>query len=113
MDAQVHQKILPKLNGSRSELEPVLCALSVLCGDPLDEEQTREERREEVKEVAKEAARLQNRDLHPLDRNGVPKKMDEGEFADNFDPSYPSSYNKIVRMLRRLRQEGFTSFAEA
>jgi len=113
MDAQVYQKLLPKLNGSRSELEPMLCALSVLCGDPLEEDE-RDENRDLLSSKAREAVRLQDRELHPLERqSGLPKHLSGDNFEEGFDAYYPKSYKKIARMLRRLEQEGFTSFAEA
>lgn len=68
LDAQVYQKTLPRLNGSRATLEPVLSALADFCQRPR---------------------------------------------PDSLDPHYPLSLHKIARMRRMLRQNGFTSFAEA
>lgn len=68
LDAQVYQKILPRLNGSRSSLEPVLSELLEHCQTV---------------------------------RAGTQQVM------------YPLSLQKIERMRHLLRQNGFTSFAEA
>lgn len=112
MDAQVIQKLLPKLYGSRRKLEPILCALGMLCY---------EERRwedngtsvtlgnaDELREMAERAASLEA-DYHPLlakDRKGDDKYPVAGSY-------YRLSFDKIRRMLALLDRNGFVSFAEA
>ena len=104
LDAQIIQKILPKLHGTRNQLEPILWGLGNLCHSP----------RGEITEpdlVLKrclEAARLEDDSLDPLveDAEGNPKYPLEEAY-------FPLSFEKIVRMLRSVQSNGFTSFAEA
>lgn len=102
IDAQIYQKILPRLSGSQAQLEPVLITLASFCVTP--------------------------RDWHGLDsgspvlKNGAAIADAAQQAAENFDdsvfdgsqpPVYPMSYAKLKRMHRRLQRNGFTSFAEA
>jgi len=104
LDAQIIQKILPKLHGTRNQLEPILWGLGNLCHSP----------RGEITEpdlVLKrclEAVRLEDDSLDPLaeDAEGNPKYLVE-------EAHFPLSFEKIVRMLRSVQSNGFTSFAEA
>lgn len=83
-DTAIMQKLLPKLHGSRKKLGPVLESLAELC--------------------------IENSDAVDL------KKLLSGENEikelDKF-VKYPESLEKIIRMYRRLIQNGFTSFTEA
>lgn len=109
MDAQVYQKILPKLNGSRRKLEPILCALAVVCArerswntdDPMRPVLANAEA---IREEAKRAAGLQDRRVH--------LHHSPAAFPDDAAP-FRESLGKIRRMLRRVLEEGFASFAEA
>lgn len=105
IDAQIYQKILPRLNGSRAGLEPVLRALAALCVAERNWETGQNQHLE-----------LQNRDAI-LDIASVAAKSGQmpltGTSAEESRPLYPLSEAKIQRMLRLLRQNGFTSFAEA
>lgn len=104
IDAQLCQKLLPRLNGSRRRIEPVLCALAILCHRQhlWDEDQRHLTNRTSLIEGAAAAGRL-DESLHPL--------LTPDNFSDA--PSYPLTFSKINRMLARLATEGFTSFAEA
>lgn len=106
MDAVVMQKILPKLHGSERKLGPVLRGLGELCHG---RDGTPESR------LARARAAAENQ---PEAGSPLAKKPDE-LFAecrkDEFRQAlrYPLSFEKIVRMLRKLRRDGFASFAEA
>lgn len=104
LDAQIIQKILPKLHGTRNQIEPILWGLGNLCHSP----------RGEISEpdlVLKrclEAVRLEDDNLDPLAEDA------EGNPAYPLGEAYfPLSFEKIVRMLRSVQSNGFTSFAEA
>ena len=112
MDAQIFQKLLPKLHGSRNTLEPVLCTLATLCFAKrtweLDDAGREFAHLKGLREEAVKAARMEDESLDPL---GL---TPEGQRA--FPPAeayYQLSFEKVVRMLERLRANGFTSFAEA
>jgi MoxR-like ATPase len=112
MDAQVIQKLLPKLYGSRRKLEPVLCALGMLCyGERRWEDDGASvtlENEDDLREKVERAAALEE-DYHPLfakDRRGD----DKYRVADSY---YSLSFDKIRRMLALLDRNGFVSFAEA
>jgi hypothetical protein len=112
MDAQILQKLLPKLHGSRNTLEPVLCTLATLCFAKrtwgLNDDGTEFAHLKGLRAEAAKAARMEDESLDPL---GL---TPEGKRA--YPPSdayYRLSFEKIVRMLERLRSNGFTSFAEA
>jgi len=112
MDAQILQKLLPKLHGSRNVLEPVLCTLAILCFAKrtwgLDEDGTDFAHLKELRAEAAKAAHMEDESLDPL---GVTLEGNR-----NYPPAeayYQLSFEKIIRMLERLRANGFTSFAEA
>lgn len=104
LDAQVFQKILPKLNGSRRRLEPILSALAVLCHRPRtwDAIEGSLVNAPNLLKEAKAAGALDDDALNPL-------LTPEG-FVD---PKLPLSFDKVRRMLQRVSSEGFASFAEA
>ena len=112
MDAQILQKLLPKLHGSRNVLEPVLCTLATLCFSnrtwDFDEERNEFTHLKDLREASVRAARMEDENLDPLGLTSDGSK--------NFPPAeayYRLSFEKILRMLERLRANGFTSFAEA
>jgi 5-methylcytosine-specific restriction protein B len=92
IDAAVLQKLLPKLHGSRKKLETVLNSLAVLCL------------------VKEEKQRLLSANQ---DRNqNIGKLVDETVKIDE-NIRFKLSMEKILRMKKRVIQDGFTSFAEA
>jgi hypothetical protein len=112
MDAQILQKLLPKLHGSRNTLEPVLCTLATLCfakrtWEPDDDGKEFAHLKGTRAEAAK-AARMEDESLDPLGL--TPEGNRTYPTAEAY---YRLSFEKIVRMLERLRANGFTSFAEA
>lgn len=112
MDAQILQKLLPKLHGSRNVLEPVLCTLATLCFAKrtweLDDEGKEFAHLKGLRVEAAKAARMEDESLDPL---GL---TPEGNRTyPTAEACYRLSFEKILRMLERLRANGFTSFAEA
>ncbi len=112
MDAQVVQKLLPKLHGSRRRLEPLLCGLAALCYYPhewkTENAAVTLSSVDELRNKANQFASLAEPNLHPLARN------DLGAYLLPKDQAHFSlAYDKLVRMLRALEENGFTSFAEA
>jgi MoxR-like ATPase len=112
IDAQVIQKLLPKLYGSRRKLEPVLCALGMLCYEERrwegDDNSVTLENEDDLREKVRRAASLEE-EYHPLfakDKRGE----DKYTVADSY---YSLSFDKIRRMLALLDRNGFVSFAEA
>jgi hypothetical protein len=107
MDAVIVQKLLPKLHGSRSRLEGLLWALAWACGAP------REEKNGNAFLAQVHAAGLAE------DENsyGPQKLWDQLYPAVPAMPSeaarYPLSYDKVMRMWRRLCNDQFVTFAEA
>ena len=86
IDAAVVQKLLPKVHGSRKKLESVLNVLAGLCLSA-DEDK--------LKNVISEL-------------EDAPETIDISEHV-----RFKISLEKILRMKKRVIQEGFTSFAEA
>ncbi|MCX6246055.1 MAG: DUF3578 domain-containing protein, partial [Bacteroidetes bacterium] len=85
VDAAIMQKLLPKLHGSRRKLEPVLKTLAGKCfSETISYEQI-------VKDL----------------------EQAKGKIEDLQKVIYPISLDKIIRMYKRLEQNGFTSYAEA
>ncbi len=112
MDAQIIQKLLPKLHGSRNVLEPVLCTLATLCYAKRTWEPAADGKEfaylKGLREEAAKAARMEDESLDPL---GL--APDGTRTYPSAEAYYRLSFEKIIRMLERLRANGFTSFAEA
>jgi energy-coupling factor transporter ATP-binding protein EcfA2 len=112
MDAQIFQKLLPKLHGSRNVLEPILWALAALCFPKrtweLDDDGKGFSYLKSLRVQAEKALRMEDESLDPLGL--TPMGSHTYPPAEAF---YPLSFEKILRMLERLRANGFTSFAEA
>lgn len=112
MDAQIVQKLLPRLHGARAKLEPTLSALAILCYSTrtwtLDAESSQFDHIKTVRTDAANAAKLEDEGLDPLGTrsNGSPAFPKDEAY-------YKLSFDKLTRMLARLRSHGFVSFAEA
>jgi hypothetical protein len=111
LDAQVVQKILPKLHGSRNKLEPVLWSLATLCFNQrvaaADDHDERESELGAILQQAMVAMVMDDDSLDPLGTTATGEK--------NYPPDaayLPLSFDKVVRMLNAVRLNGFTSFAE-
>jgi hypothetical protein len=109
IDGQIYQKMLPRLNGSRARLEPVLLAMADLCQN---------QRAWDIGPPG--AVTLTNRDalLQSALDAASPMMVNARSPSRSVDaatppPVYPLSSAKIQSMLRLVRQNGFTSFAEA
>lgn len=99
-DAQILQKLLPKIHGAEREARPVLWALAVLAGMPrewTEADQPSLQNEGDIRNLALSALRLEGAD--PLHQMGA-------------SPWYPLSHEKILRMLRRLSQIGYVAYAE-
>jgi energy-coupling factor transporter ATP-binding protein EcfA2 len=107
MDAVVVQKILPKLHGSRSKLEGLLWALAWACGA------------ERIDRDGKDfAAQLREASQAQDEAKYGPELLWSNLAAVNAeDPAaaarYPLSYDKVMRMWRKLVRDQFVTFAEA
>ncbi len=111
MDAQIVQKLLPKLHGSRNKLTGILWALAALCATD------HAWKREGDQKTREEAFDKFMSDLHAAVEAGD-EKFDPARIADklraeNKAAHYPLSFDKIARMWRILEANGFVSFAEA
>lgn len=107
MDAVVVQKFLPKLHGSRSKLEGLLWALAWACGA------------ERIDRGGKSFA-VQIREASQAQDDALygPETLWETLAKSNpDDPSaaarYPLSFDKVMRMWRKLVRDQFVTFAEA
>jgi hypothetical protein len=103
MDAVIVQKVLPKLHGSRGKLEGLLWALATVCGSA---------RSADISvffEVCREAFSCENEAkysppaIHQSLISVEPKRK----------ARYASSFDKIMRMYRKLVRDQFVTFAEA
>lgn len=95
LDAQVIQKVLPRLHGSRKNIEPLLFGLGAFCGTKHDWQDTGITNTVALSEgIASHSGGLDMDALRTL------------------DPFLPNSYEKIIRMIEQCRDSGFTSFAE-
>jgi hypothetical protein len=110
IDAQIYQKILPRLSGSRARLEPVLRSLLVLC---------RHERQWENRPNGQPVLVNRNAILDAATNAGASPQLVAAAPSELTGTApaktalYPLSESKLLRMFRLLSQNGFTSFAEA
>ena len=103
LDAQVNQKLLPKIHGAERVLKPILWGLGVLC---------REQRRWADDESGNKL--LENRDaIVSAAREAMLFNVDNPLTASTPSPTLPISFDKCRRMNDRLLRNGFTSYAEA
>ena len=87
LDAQILQKILPKLHGSRTRLAPLLGALATYCA------------------TAEEKYAMEH---FPKD-GAIPKRVLK-DATGNENPKFTESYKKLERMIEVLVEEQFVSF---
>ena len=87
LDAQILQKILPKLHGSRTRLAPLLGALAQYCA------------------TGTKAAALEH---FPEEGNSPKRGLKDARNIQN--PKFEESYKKLERMIEVLVEEQFVSF---
>lgn len=97
MDTVVIQKLLPKLHGSRSKLENLLIDLALLCACDSSTLAAKLTPAESDKKSGKSPSSL----LADLEKDSGAKAR------------YPRSFEKLQRMLSKLRRDQFVSFSEA
>lgn len=97
MDTVVIQKLLPKLHGSRSKLENLLIDLALLC----------------AWDVATHAGKLTAGEGEKKPTKSSSSLLAETQKTTGFKPRYPRSFEKLERMLTKLRRDQFVSFSEA
>lgn len=140
-DAQVVQKILPKLHGSQRKMEPILRTLALLSHDWRVWRETAGSKSDAgaqitaLESLAKSAADPRRRELDPLagktNLDELLKHLPDGEIKKTLIDSHqgrmdtevprfsaetaflPLTHQKIIRMMHRLQRDGFVSFAEA
>jgi 5-methylcytosine-specific restriction protein B len=94
LDAQIVQKLMPKLNGSVSRLSGILKSLSLFCTEEFGDSEVKANVIEE--KVQSTAA------INPVQL-----------FEDKKDEtSFPLTFEKTYRMWRAAQTNGFTSFSE-
>ena len=107
MDAVIVQKLLPKLHGSRTKLEGLLWALAYACGT----DRTGMDAKQFLEECEKAGKAEDEKAYSP---EAVFKLLEEKKKADeNTKARYPLSFEKILRMYRKLIRDQFVTFAEA
>jgi 5-methylcytosine-specific restriction protein B len=87
LDAQILQKILPKLHGSRSRLAPLLGALATYC-----------------------ATGLEKHAMEHFPKDGAPPERGLKEAGGTGALKFPKSHEKLKRMIEVLIEEQFVSF---
>lgn len=87
LDAQILQKILPKLHGSRTRLAPMLGALATYCATGMEEYA-----------------------MEHFPKDGTMPKRTLKDATSNENPKFPESYGKLERMIEVLLEEQFVSF---
>lgn len=104
MDAVIVQKFLPKLHGARSRLEGLLWALAWACGAERDGN--------DFATQLTEASQAMDESQY-----GPEVLWEELKQKNSGDPAqaarYPLSYDKVMRMWRKLVRDQFVNFAEA
>jgi 5-methylcytosine-specific restriction protein B len=100
MDAVIVQKLLPKLHGSRTKLEGLLWALGYACGADW-----RKMSAAEFQDACLEAGEAQNESKYS------PEAVHDA--LKGAEARYPLSFDKILRMYRKLVRDQFVTFAEA
>jgi energy-coupling factor transporter ATP-binding protein EcfA2 len=101
-DVVIIQKFLPKLHGSRSSLEGLLWALARACGA----ERSGKSNDEFLKEC-REAGKTQD------ETKFGPEVLEKALTEKQAKARYPLSFDKVLRMWRKLVRDQFASFAEA
>ena len=106
MDAVIVQKLLPKLHGSRSKLEGLLWSLAYACG------MERGADTEAFLAECRKAGKAEDEKTHSPE--SVYAALKEKNAEKPLEAAkYPLSFDKILRMYRKLIRDQFVTFAEA
>jgi hypothetical protein len=93
MDAQIAQKLLPKLSGSRAVLAPAVRSLAIVCSHPIGSDDAL---------IAQQLEDVRN------DAGDDPIPLIDNASA----PRYPLSASMLKRLWRALEANGFASFMD-
>jgi hypothetical protein len=102
MDAVIVQKLLPKLHGSRTKLEGLLWAMAYACGADRTGIAPKD-----FLESCKKAGMADNDATHSPE--AIEKLLSEKQASAR----YKLSFDKLLRMYRKLIRDQFVTFAEA
>jgi hypothetical protein len=106
MDAVIVQRLLPKLHGSRGRLEGLLWALGVVCAWDRSEWEPRDQAAGLLAHC-KEAGHADDEAKY------APGSLQKQLWAAGREARYRTSFDKNLRMQRKLERDQFVSFAEA
>lgn len=107
MDAVIVQKLLPKLHGSRTKLEGLLWAMAYACGADRGTWTPKQFLVE-----CRKAGKVEDEKTHSPE--AVAKILEDKKKEDkDAKARYPLSFEKILRMYRKLIRDQFVTFAEA
>jgi hypothetical protein len=107
MDAVIVLKLLPKLHGSRTKLEGLLWALAYACGaDRAGLAQ------EAFLKLCKEAGKVEDEKTYSPEAVFEVLKLKNAEKPLE-EARYKLSFDKILRMYRKLIRDQFVTFSEA
>jgi energy-coupling factor transporter ATP-binding protein EcfA2 len=107
-DLQILQRVLPKLHGTRAQLEQLLRELRAFAFTGRHEPRLAEEL------AAAETAIMTGYDVEEAVEQTSETMPDGGKVESALDrpPLYPRTAQKLDRMLQTLKQQGFVSFIE-
>jgi energy-coupling factor transporter ATP-binding protein EcfA2 len=108
MDAVIVQKFLPKLHGSRSKLEGLLWALAWACGAEREERDGKD-----FPAQLSEAGEARDDAKYSPDVIWSALATKNSSLTEPVKARYPLSFDKVIRMWRKLTRDQFVSFAEA
>jgi len=116
-DLALLQKVLPKFHGTQQELQPLLEEIfqfALRGGDhvPKKDEKVGLDDWEVVKGRLVARSKTQSPSGDGTEGNEEHSDGPEAADADTDSPAYPRTGAKVLRMLQRLRDRGFTSFIE-
>lgn len=106
MDAVIVQKLLPKLHGSLGRLEGLLWALGVVCAWDRSEWEPRDQ-------AAGLLAHCKEAGLADDEAKYAPGSLQKQLRAAGREARSKTSFDKILRMQRKLERGQFVSFADA
>lgn len=103
IDAQILQKIMPKLHGDMRRLKRLLYGIGTIASQKWEWDDSNPPNVQNIQNI-KTAVRES--------MNGVEAK-DPNEWQNSSEQSFPLTLQKVRRMLAQLRRDGFTSYVEA